>query len=132
MESRDAISSAVTVVGSDDPSEYHVTHRSEIPAATGGGGSSAAVPAAAPPHTAAAGGTPVAMTVVPGKKKRGRPRKYGPDGSVAMALSPKPISSSAPPPQVIDFSADSNKRGKVRPPTSSATKSKFEVENIGT
>ncbi|KAK4262661.1 hypothetical protein QN277_028196 [Acacia crassicarpa] len=131
MESRDGISSAVTVVGSDDPSEYHVAPRTENPAATGGSTTtSAPTPVAqggAPPtQTAPVGGTPATMTM-PGKKKRGRPRKYGPDGSVTMALSPKPISSSAPP-QVIDFSAD--KRGKVRP-ASSVSKSKFEVENLG-
>ncbi|CAK8567061.1 unnamed protein product [Lathyrus sativus] len=45
------------------------------------------------------------------KKKRGRPRKYGPDGSVsAMALSPLPISSSGP------FSSEfsSGKQGKPK------------------
>ena len=31
-----------------------------------------------------------------GKKKRGRPRKYGPNGTVAPTLSPMPISSSIP------------------------------------
>lgn len=65
----------------------------------------------------------------PLKKKRGRPRKYGPDGSVTMALSPKPISSSAPPP-VIDFSAV-HKRGKFRPvgTASKQQQHKVEVEN---
>ncbi|XP_028762766.1 AT-hook motif nuclear-localized protein 1 [Neltuma alba] len=130
MEARDGIGSAVTVVGSDDPSEYHVAPRTENPATTGGSTTPAPAPpaqgSARPPQTAAAGGTPTTM-MMPGKKKRGRPRKYGPDGSVTMALSPKPISSSAPP-QVIDFSAD--KRGKVRP-ASSVSKSKFEVENLG-
>ncbi|KAL8535524.1 hypothetical protein ACS0TY_011232 [Phlomoides rotata] len=89
-------SSGVRVVGSDAPSNYHVAPRPvpENPAAP-----------------------PVSVAGV--KKKRGRPRKYGPDGSVSMALSPKPISSSAPPP-VIDFSAV-GKRGKVRSITS-ATK----------
>ncbi|GMY30126.1 AT-hook motif nuclear-localized protein 1-like [Fagus crenata] len=106
-------SSGVTVVGSDAPSDYHVAPRSE----TGG---------SAPPPPVVAAATPPAATA-PAKKKRGRPRKYGLDGSVTMALSPKPISSSAPSP-VIDFSAE--KRGKVKP-ASSVNKTKFEVENIG-
>lgn len=39
-----------------------------------------------------------AMTGTAEKKKRGRPRKYGPDGKlrVTMALSPMPISASIP------------------------------------
>lgn len=32
-----------------------------------------------------------------GKKKRGRPRKYSPDGNIALGLSPTPITSSAVP-----------------------------------
>ncbi|XLV01492.1 hypothetical protein S245_015829, partial [Arachis hypogaea] len=69
-----------------------------------------------------------AVAAVAEKKKRGRPRKYAPDGSVTMAMSPKPISSSGLP-AMIDFS--SGKRGKVRPP-GSVSKAKFEVENIST
>ena len=34
--------------------------------------------------------------VTPGKKKMGRPRKYGPDGKPSAALSPMPISASIP------------------------------------
>jgi len=113
----------VTVVGSDAPSDYHVAPRSENPAPAGGSAPAAQV--GAPPPTAVAPGA--ATPALPAKKKRGRPRKYGLDGSVTMALSPKPISSSAPPP-VIDFSSE--KRGKVKP-ASSVTKTKFEVENIG-
>ncbi|XP_057850567.1 AT-hook motif nuclear-localized protein 10 isoform X2 [Cryptomeria japonica] len=45
----------------------------------------------------------------PGKRKRGRPRKYGPDGSMALALTP--ISSTS------NFSP-SEKRGRGRPPGS--------------
>lgn len=97
------------MVGSDAPSDYHITPRTENP-------SSQQLPAAptaspppppglAPPSTAAGGFLE--------KKKRGRPRKYGPDGTV-VALSPKPISSAPlPMPPVIDFSV--GKRGKVRP-----------------
>lgn len=43
------------------------------------------------------------------KKKRGRPRKYGPDGT-PLALSPMPISSSIP--LSGDFSAWKRSRGK--------------------
>ncbi|KAF5478403.1 hypothetical protein F2P56_004964 [Juglans regia] len=118
-------SSGVTVVGSDAPSDYHVAPRTENPAQTAGSAPppSAAAKVSAPPSTVAT----VVAPAMPAKKKRGRPRKYGLDGSVTMALSPKPISSSAPPP-VIDFSAQ--KRGKVKP-ASSVSKTKFEVENIG-
>ncbi|XP_065008983.1 AT-hook motif nuclear-localized protein 9 isoform X2 [Musa acuminata AAA Group] len=54
--------------------------------------------------------------VEPVKRKRGRPRKYGPDGSVALALSP--ISSSAPPDTVTGSGsgAPAQKRGRGRPP----------------
>ncbi|XP_057773548.1 AT-hook motif nuclear-localized protein 1 [Salvia miltiorrhiza] len=111
-------SSGVTVVGSDAPSDYHMAPR---PAAENPTGSAPPAAAVTPPPPASATPTPVAGGVgaVAGlKKKRGRPRKYGPDGAVAGALSPKPISSSAPPP-VIDFSAVA-KRGKVRSITSAA------------
>ncbi|KAG2681389.1 hypothetical protein I3843_11G141900 [Carya illinoinensis] len=118
-------STGVTVVGSDAPSDYHVAPRTENPAQTAGSAPppSAAAQVSAPPSTVAT----VVAPAMPAKKKRGRPRKYGLDGSVTMALSPKPISSSAPPP-VIDFSTE--KRGKVKP-ASSVSKTKFEVENIG-
>ncbi|KAG6383932.1 hypothetical protein SASPL_140722 [Salvia splendens] len=127
--------SGVTVVGSDAPSDYHVAPRTaaETPPV------SAPPPAAVtPPHPASATPPPpppaaaVAGTVTILKKKRGRPRKYGPDGSVAGALSPKPISSSAPPP-VIDFSAVA-KRGKVRSAITSAAKVQMpvmETESMG-
>ncbi|RRT53855.1 hypothetical protein BHM03_00031269 [Ensete ventricosum] len=50
------------------------------------------------------------------KRKRGRPRKYGPVGSVALALSP--VSSSAPPDTVIGSGSGvpAQKRGRGRPP----------------
>ncbi|KAI4384733.1 hypothetical protein MLD38_002845 [Melastoma candidum] len=49
------------------------------------------------PATRLAGLTPTGVGCTPDvvKKKRGRPRKYGPDGSV-VALSPMPISASIP------------------------------------
>ncbi|KAK7251194.1 hypothetical protein RIF29_34173 [Crotalaria pallida] len=127
MEASGGVTGGVTVVGSDAPSEYHVAPRTENSAPAGGSttpnpATQASVP---PPHTAILTAAPVGE-MVPGKKKRGRPRKYGPDGSVT-ALSPKPISSAAPMPPVIDFSV--GKRGKVKP--SSVSKAKFEIVNIG-
>ena len=81
-----------------------------------------------PPTVTAAVVTAASLAgMMPGKKKRGRLRKYRPDGSVKMALSPKPISS-APGPPVIDFTVE--KRGKIRP-VGSARKSKMELDNLG-
>ncbi|KAJ1414889.1 PPC domain [Sesbania bispinosa] len=102
MEGREGMSSGVTVIGAEAPSTYHVAPRSEAP-------SQGPVPE---PGAAAIGVSPVSVGLDGSavKKKRGRPRKYGPDGAVTMALSPLPISSSAP------FSNDfsSGKRGKPR------------------
>ncbi|KAL3738042.1 hypothetical protein ACJRO7_019553 [Eucalyptus globulus] len=136
MEGREGVSSSggVTVVGSDAPSEYHVAPRPENQAQNPG---SAAPPATAPPPPPPPPPQPVggelpatvAGTATLLKKKRGRPRKYGPDGSVTMALSPKPISSSAPSP-VIDFSSAPPKRGRGRG-AGSVAKPSFEVENLG-
>lgn len=47
----------------------------------------------------------------PVKRKRGRPRKYGPDGSVSLALSPTPSTSSGMP-------TPTPKRNRGRPPGS--------------
>ena len=131
-------SGGVTVVGSDAPSDYHVAPRTENPSPAGGSAApispsapanQGGAPQQPPPQTATVTASPATAATMPVKKKRGRPRKYGPDGSVAItALSPKPISSSAPLPPVIDFSAE--KRGKVRP-ASSVSRAKFEVENLG-
>ncbi|GFZ01223.1 AT-hook motif nuclear-localized protein 1 [Actinidia rufa] len=126
MEGREGISSSgVTVVGSDAPSDYHVAPRTEnLNQPTGsilGGTPQVGVPPVAP----------APLGALPLKKKRGRPRKYGPDGSATKVLSPKPISSAAPSP-VIDFSAD--KRAKVRPvgPTvKQQQQHRMELENSG-
>ncbi|KAK4365264.1 hypothetical protein RND71_016622 [Anisodus tanguticus] len=99
--------SGVTVVGSDAPSDYHVTPRTTTPTTTTQPVTTSHVVVSPTPATVITAGLSV-------KKKRGRPRKYAPDGSVNV-LSPKPISSSAPAPSpVIDFSS-SEKRGKIRP-----------------
>ncbi|QHO54514.1 AT-hook motif nuclear-localized protein [Arachis hypogaea] len=96
MEAREGISSGVTVIGAEAPSAYHVAPRSEAPnqVHVPEGGTAAVAAAAA----AAAGVSPVSVGIDGSmlKKKRGRPRKYGPDGSVTMALSPLPLSSSGP------------------------------------
>ncbi|PON35865.1 PPC domain containing protein [Trema orientale] len=99
MEAREGISSGVTVIGAEAPSAYHVAPRIENPTQPSGS-----------PHQVAALPVSGGLSDTTGKKKRGRPRKYGPDGTVTMALSPMPISSSAPPSG--DFS--SGKRGKSR------------------
>ncbi|KAK4742061.1 hypothetical protein SAY87_000062 [Trapa incisa] len=101
-------SGGVTVVRSDAPSEYRIAPRPEMPIQMLG---------------SMVGLPPSPMDSL-AKKKRGRPRKYGPDGSLATPLSPKPISSAAPP--VIDFSAP--KRGKFKP-LGSLVKHSFGAEN---
>ncbi|KAG2581231.1 AT-hook motif nuclear-localized protein 7-like [Panicum virgatum] len=88
--------------------EATVSFQSAAPAAAVEKGSSSGVlvsppatgpppPAAGPAAAAGAGGAlalgPVAMKV---PKKRGRPRKYGPDGSLIRPLNATPISASAP------------------------------------
>ncbi|KAF3439976.1 hypothetical protein FNV43_RR18254 [Rhamnella rubrinervis] len=94
------MSSGVTVIGAEAPSAYHVAPRMENQSQAP---ESPAVAASQSPVNAG-------LAATTGKKKRGRPRKYGPDGTVTMALSPMPISSSAP--SSGDFS--SRKRGKAR------------------
>ncbi|KAL7111515.1 hypothetical protein ACP275_05G093900 [Erythranthe tilingii] len=150
MEGTNTLSSSgVRVVASDAPSDYHVAPRGSSAAAAGAAENStpvagsappppttvtppSTVSAATPPPPAAAGVDGGAATL---KKKRGRPRKYAPDGSSVAAtptpLSPKPISSSAPPP-VIDFSAV-EKRGKVRSLASVARvqSPRVEAESLG-
>ncbi|KAG8652816.1 hypothetical protein MANES_06G138000v8 [Manihot esculenta] len=61
------------------------------------------------------------------KKKRGRPRKYGPDGTLATALSPMPISSSIP----LTGELSAWKRGRARPLESAKKQYKYEYESTG-
>ncbi|KAK9742827.1 hypothetical protein RND81_03G199700 [Saponaria officinalis] len=101
MDSKENTALGVTVVGAEGPSNYHVAQRSE----------------AAPTQTElalpCATVTPVTlgMTESMERKKRGRPRKYGPDGSVQRLYSPMPVSASAPP-AVGGYA--SGKRGRGR------------------
>ena len=61
------------------------------------------------------------------KKKRGRPRKYAPDGTLNTALSPMPISSSIP--LTGDYSAW--KRGRGRPIEAVKKQHNYEYESTG-
>lgn len=63
------------------------------------------------PHGVSVGATPGVPPGEPVKRKRGRPRKYGSDGSVSLALTP---SSSGHPGALTQ----SQKRGRGRPPGS--------------
>ncbi|CAI9781579.1 unnamed protein product [Fraxinus pennsylvanica] len=83
MESREGIS-GVTVIPPEAPSSYNVASRTEN--STPGFGIQPMAPS-----VASAG-----LLAMSEKKKRGRPWKYGPDGSARMVLSPTPISSSPP------------------------------------
>ncbi|TYI15012.1 hypothetical protein ES332_A08G159200v1 [Gossypium tomentosum] len=78
--------SGVTVIGAEAPSTYHMAPRTENANQISSGLTPVDVPAVS-----------VGLTGSTEKKKRGRPRKYGPDGKMARALSPMPISSSVPP-----------------------------------
>ncbi|KAL3619385.1 hypothetical protein CASFOL_036955 [Castilleja foliolosa] len=121
MENSNTLSSSsgVRVVGSDAPPDYHMTHRTSLES-----NPTNHLTVSAPPPIVAVSTPSVSVTPTPLeaggvatlKKKRGRPRRYAPDGSPVVALSPKPISSAAPPP-VIDFSSAAavEKRGVVRP-----------------
>ena len=66
------------------------------------------------------------------KKKRGRPRKYAPEGQVSLGLSPMPSSSSCASNKAKDSSAvtDPNapKRARGRPP---GTGRKQRLANLG-
>ncbi|XWS45941.1 hypothetical protein CRYUN_Cryun14cG0022500 [Craigia yunnanensis] len=79
--------SGVTVIGAEAPSAYHMAPRTDNANQIGGGGGLTTVDASP---------VSVGLTGSTEKKKRGRPRKYGPDGTMARALSPMPISSSVP------------------------------------
>ncbi|XP_061338995.1 AT-hook motif nuclear-localized protein 6-like [Gastrolobium bilobum] len=114
MEERVSFGAGHAVVGDEAPESFHVAPRIENNLDF----SRATVPA------------PTPATVQ--KKKRGRPRKYAPDGKLALgtvtALSPMPISSSIP--LTGEFSAW--KRGRGKPVESIKKLSyKYEVESPG-
>ncbi|KAJ0264835.1 AT-hook motif nuclear-localized protein 1 [Hirschfeldia incana] len=133
--------SGITVVRSDAPSDLHIAPRSEssnpYPISTTPPLNQLAV-VVAPPQISTASTTTMVEDISGGqaKKKRGRPRKYGPDGAV-VAFSPKPISSAPAASHlpasshVIDFSA-SEKRGKTKPTNSfNRTKYHHQVDSLG-
>uniref|UniRef100_M1D280 AT-hook motif nuclear-localized protein n=1 Tax=Solanum tuberosum TaxID=4113 RepID=M1D280_SOLTU len=113
MEEKEGVnSSGVTVKGDEAPESYRVVPRSESNNIEFSGSIVATTPVNVTEET---------------KKKRGRPRKYGPDGKPAVALSPMPISASIP--LAGDFSAWKNSGS--RPVDSFKKKNKFEVETPG-
>ncbi|CAN8308329.1 unnamed protein product [Cochlearia groenlandica] len=129
----------ITVVRSDAPSDFHIAPRSESsnpsPPPPQSNHTTHLAGVFPPPQISTAATAMEGFSGVPLNKKRGRPRKYGPDGAV-VALSPKPISSmpapSRPPPlnsHIIDFSA-TEKRGKINP-IKSFNKTKYHHQQIG-
>ncbi|KAA3475352.1 AT-hook motif nuclear-localized protein 1-like isoform X2 [Gossypium australe] len=94
--------SGVTVIGAEAPSAYQMAPRTENVSQIGVGSTTEDVSPVS-----------VGLTGSIEKKKRGRPRKYGPDGTMARALSPMPISSSVPP-SGGEFSSGGGKRGRGR------------------
>ncbi|CAO2820037.1 unnamed protein product [Amaranthus hypochondriacus] len=109
MEAKGGGSSGVTVVASDAPTDYHIAPRNENNAGSGAPTGPQVTGSSPAPDNQVGLNSPTSL-----KKKRGRPRKYGPDGPV-MAIPAKPISSAAPAPtgNFIDFSAE--KRPKMKP-----------------
>lgn len=90
MDSRENMMPAVETIAPEAPSSYQSAPRNDSSTHLIG----------PPGFSPLSGGMPSSLI----KKKRGRPRKYGPDGVVAgggesgRTLSPIPISASAPPP----------------------------------
>ncbi|GFY92452.1 AT hook motif DNA-binding family protein [Actinidia rufa] len=97
MDSKEGVTAGVKWAGSEAPSNYHVAVKTENPTQAVALGSPTVI---SPPAAVAVVG---AATVE--RQRRGRPRKYGPSGALARALSPMPISSSAPPPASAESSA---------------------------
>ncbi|XP_030947855.1 AT-hook motif nuclear-localized protein 6-like [Quercus lobata] len=130
MEEKESSASGVAVKGEEAPDGFRVAPRTENPTQVAG-----------TPTIVAASPVSVAVPSTEGKKKRGRPRKYGPDGAKAgagagavagakaasLALSPMPISSSIP--LTGEFSAW--KRGRGRPVDSVKKSHKSEYESPG-
>ncbi|QHO14113.1 hypothetical protein HN873_053354 [Arachis hypogaea] len=129
MEKEDIFGSGHAVKADEAPGGFHVAPRSE--------NIQFSAPTAEPPQqpvvpaTAMVAVTPATGT--DGKKKRGRPRKYGPDGKLtpeaaAKALSPMPISASIP--LTGEFSGWKKGRGKAVESMKKSYKF-FEFENAG-
>lgn len=133
---REISSSGLTAKSDEAPDGYRVASVSENanPVQIGGPtlvmnpppAPATTAPAAAPAATSAVVAPPAGLAVssLDGKKKRGRPKKYGPDG---LALSPMPISASIP--LTGDFTGWQESRGTPAEPVKK--KHKFEVESPG-
>ncbi|XP_075501197.1 AT-hook motif nuclear-localized protein 1-like [Primulina tabacum] len=117
MEEKEGLmGSGVAVRGDEAPKSFRVEPMVE--SSSQFGGSTAPLASEAPPASVAA---PAAGEVM--KKKRGRPRKYAPDGSI-VALSPMPISASIP--LTGDYSAWNQSLGGRVDSFKKKKKSKFE------
>nr|GMC92974.1 AT-hook motif nuclear-localized protein 1 [Ipomoea batatas] len=140
MEEQGINSSAAIVKGDVAPESFQFTSRSGTVKSDGGSESfqvgprnenhsqlSGSPAAAAATTTTVAGAAPSGGGE--GKKKRGRPRKYGQDGSVAMALSPMPISASIP--LTGDYAAWKHNTNRPTEPSKKKKKHKLELENPG-
>lgn len=112
-------------------------------------------PSYQPSGDASSGGVMVPMAAASGggggepmvKRKRGRPRKYGPDGTMALGLSPNPPSvgvtqssgggfSSPPPTAAMSGggggpTSSSLKKARGRPPGSTGKKQRFDAFGNG-
>ncbi|GMI75858.1 AT-hook motif nuclear-localized protein 1 [Hibiscus trionum] len=111
--------SGVTVIGAEAPSVYHMAPRTENADQIAGGLMAADVLPVS-----------VGLTGSTEKKKRGRPRKYGADGTMARALSPMPISSSVPP--VAGEFSSGGKHGRGRGSSYQIKHHKgMDMENLG-
>ncbi|KAJ6805094.1 AT-hook motif nuclear-localized protein 10-like [Iris pallida] len=89
--------------------------------AGGGNGLSSAIPA---PH-----GLNINMGVEPIKRKRGRPRKYGPDGTMALAITP--VSPSVGPPSGGNITFSSTPTAATGPHSADAMKKRGRPSGSG-
>ncbi|XVE64111.1 hypothetical protein DITRI_Ditri07aG0075500 [Diplodiscus trichospermus] len=116
MEGKEGPTPGVTVKRDEAPEGYHVAPKTENPISYAGPTMQAT---AAPAGSVAAAPAGTEM-----KKKRGRPRKYAPDGSLAMTLSPMPLSSSIP--LTGEFSSWKGGRGRSVETVKKSHKYEFE------
>lgn len=136
MESNEGFIAGVTVIAPEAPSDYHVAPRVE----------SSTQAIGTPPIALSMPGAGMTMTGIFEKKKRGRPRKYGPNGAMGTSgtiLSPTPISATPLPPsgdfpdvkpgtEQASGGFPSDKKGKPRVNASEAKpKHRNGAENLG-
>ena len=134
MEEKENFASAFVLKNNDAPVSFHVASRNGSESAvpfTGGNEPVAPAPVTLTTPAPATETPAPAMAGASVKKKRGRPRKYGPDGSsMALALSPMPISSSIP--LTGEFSGGWKRgRGRGRSVESMKSFNKCEFESSG-